>query len=148
MRGRKALRRDEGAAAVEFALVSVLFTILFGILQYGILLWQVQAATATVQDAARRTARGLDLPSCTQANLRAAFDLIGQSNGLPANAVQHASVVWGVSGATAQRNGTATITLVVAPTQIGLPFVPVPADLRPNASTLVEGVGKCTAEIL
>ena len=47
-------RRDDGASAVEFALVMVpLLTLFFGILQYGLYFWSMQGGA----DAARRAAR-------------------------------------------------------------------------------------------
>lgn len=62
-------RRDEsGAAAVEFALVSVLlFTLLFGILQYGLYFWSLQTGSAAAKEAARRASVG----DCTDAELKA-----------------------------------------------------------------------------
>jgi Flp pilus assembly protein TadG len=57
--------RESGAAAVEFALVSmVLITMLFGILQYGWYFFSTQAAT----NAARDTARRLSVGDCTGTN--------------------------------------------------------------------------------
>lgn len=62
-------RRDEsGAAAVEFALVSVLlFTLLFGILQYGLYFWSLQTGSSAAKEAARRASVG----DCTDAELKA-----------------------------------------------------------------------------
>ena len=63
-----AKRRDTGAAAVEFALVSVLlFTLLFGILQYGLYFWSLQTGSAAAKEAARRASVG----DCTDAELKA-----------------------------------------------------------------------------
>lgn len=51
---------DRGAAAVEFALVSLLlFTVLFGILQYGLYFWQLQGGAAAAREAARQSAVGM-----------------------------------------------------------------------------------------
>ena len=51
--------RERGAAAVEFALVSMLLiTLLFGILQYGWYFFSAQAATSGAREAARRLAVG------------------------------------------------------------------------------------------
>ncbi len=58
-------RRESGAAAVEFALVSLLLvTILFGILQYGFYFWARSSASAAVREGARRVSVG-DYPSCS-----------------------------------------------------------------------------------
>jgi Flp pilus assembly protein TadG len=57
--------RESGAAAVEFALVSmVLITLLFGLLQYGWYFFSTQAATNAARDTARRLAVG----DCTGTN--------------------------------------------------------------------------------
>ncbi|MGH3990759.1 MAG: TadE/TadG family type IV pilus assembly protein, partial [Pseudonocardiaceae bacterium] len=51
---RRALRSDSGAAAVEFALVSVLlFTLLFGTVQYGYFFFQATAAEHAAREGAR-----------------------------------------------------------------------------------------------
>ncbi len=59
-RRQKAQQPERGASAVEFALVSLLlFTILFGILQYGLYFWQLQGGAAAVREAARQSAVGM-----------------------------------------------------------------------------------------
>ncbi len=58
---RRALRSDSGAAAVEFALVSVLlFTLLFGTVQYGYFFFQATAAEHAAREGAREAAVGID----------------------------------------------------------------------------------------
>src|ERR687896_1909858 len=59
---RKKLRREEGAAAVEFALIVGLLAILvFGLLEYGLAFWQVQNLRAAAREGARVAAvRGDD----------------------------------------------------------------------------------------
>jgi Flp pilus assembly protein TadG len=53
------LDREEGAAAVEFALVAGLLVILlFGILQFGMAFWQMQSLRASVREGARVAAVG------------------------------------------------------------------------------------------
>jgi Flp pilus assembly protein TadG len=57
MRGSR--RDDDGAAAVEFALVSILlFLLLFGIIEFGIGFFTQQGAAAAAREAARRAAVG------------------------------------------------------------------------------------------
>ena len=54
MRMRAKLRREEGAAAVEFALIVGLLAILvFGLLEYGLAFWQVQNLRAAAREGAR-----------------------------------------------------------------------------------------------
>lgn len=59
---RGKLRREDGAAAVEFALVVGLLAILvFGVLEYGLAFWQVQNLRAAAREGARVAAvRGDD----------------------------------------------------------------------------------------
>lgn len=50
---------DDGAAAVEFALISVLLiTLLFGILQYSLYFWSLQSGANAAREAARQAAVG------------------------------------------------------------------------------------------
>ena len=52
---------ETGAAAVEFALVlPLLFVLLFGIIEFGFGLFQLQAAQASVREAARGVALGVE----------------------------------------------------------------------------------------
>jgi Flp pilus assembly protein TadG len=52
-------RQDDGAAAVEFALVSILlFLLLFGIIEFGIGFFTQQGAAAAAREAARRAIVG------------------------------------------------------------------------------------------
>jgi Flp pilus assembly protein TadG len=59
MRGK--LRREDGAAAVEFALIVGLLAILiFGLFEYGLAFWQVQNLRASAREGARVAAVGGD----------------------------------------------------------------------------------------
>jgi TadE-like protein len=61
MRTRGQLRKDDGAAAVEFALIVGLLAILiFGLLEYGLAFWQVQNLRAAAREGARAAAVGGD----------------------------------------------------------------------------------------
>jgi len=137
---------DQGAAAVEFALVSVLlFTLLFGILQYGYGFFQMQATAATAGDAARMAVAGLyssgPLDGCTAFG-NAVADA-GEKDGLPPGAVQQVKVTWAdlSGGATAQIGGTATVSVTVNPTDLNYPFVPFPNTITRSLTAMVENVG-------
>lgn len=59
MKIRNKIRREEGAAAVEFALIVGLLAILvFGLLEYGLAFWQVQNLRAAAREGAREAAVG------------------------------------------------------------------------------------------
>jgi hypothetical protein len=71
------MRRDDGAAAVEFALVStLLFMLLFGIIAFGIALFDQQSAVQSAREAARQAAVGA-FADCT------AFDKYVQDDAAP-----------------------------------------------------------------
>jgi Flp pilus assembly protein TadG len=68
MKIRSKLRREEGAAAVEFALIVGLLAILvFGLLEYGLAFWQVQNLRAAAREGAREAAVGGDSTAIEQA---------------------------------------------------------------------------------
>ena len=68
MKIRSKLRREEGAAAVEFALIVGLLAILvFGLLEYGLAFWQVQNLRAAAREGAREAAVGGDSNAIEQA---------------------------------------------------------------------------------
>lgn len=51
---RRKLHREEGAAAVEFALiVGLLAVLIFGLLEYGLAFWQVQNLRSAAREGAR-----------------------------------------------------------------------------------------------
>jgi Flp pilus assembly protein TadG len=58
---RGKLRQEDGAAAVEFALIVGLLAILiFGLLEYGLAFWQVQNLRAAAREGAREAAVGAE----------------------------------------------------------------------------------------
>jgi len=58
---RREARKEDGAAAVEFALIVGLLAILvFGLLEYGLAFWQVQNLRAATREGAREAAVGGD----------------------------------------------------------------------------------------
>jgi Flp pilus assembly protein TadG len=65
--GRKAARED-GAAAVEFALiVGLLAMLVFGMMEYGLAFWQLQSLRAATREGARVAAVGGDTTQVTNA---------------------------------------------------------------------------------
>jgi Flp pilus assembly protein TadG len=59
MKIRSKLRREEGAAAVEFALiVGLLAMLIFGMMEYGLAFWQLQSLRAATREGARVAAVG------------------------------------------------------------------------------------------
>ena len=62
MNYRGKLRGEDGAAAVEFALiVGLLAMLFFGLIEYGLAFWQVQSLRAATREGARVAAVGGDV---------------------------------------------------------------------------------------
>ncbi|HET9501013.1 MAG TPA: TadE family protein [Marmoricola sp.] len=60
-------RGEAGATALEYALVvPILFTVMFGIIQYGLYFWSTSTAAASAREAARQLSVGTDW-GCTRA---------------------------------------------------------------------------------
>jgi hypothetical protein len=139
-RRRTGAAPDEGAAAVEFALVSVLlFTILFGILQYGMLFFQMQAASSTARQMARFASVGIT--SCSA--FRTASLAVASENEVPSLGFVP-KAVFDVGGGTAARPEWVDVSIKFSPTDFGVPFVPFPGDLTRTARARVENVGGVT----
>jgi len=67
------IRREDGAAAVEFAIVStILFMIVFGILEFGRTYSQYEVLQGAAREGARRAAVGASLSQVQQAVAQAA----------------------------------------------------------------------------
>jgi len=139
------LPADRGAAAVEFALVlPLLFTLLFGIVQYGYGFFQLQAAQATVHQAARRAALGID--GCTGIGALTTFEEVvngaAEGNGLALADITVRSLQFQNDGgtSTAERGGTVTASVTYEP-GLDFPLIPYPEAITRSASTTVEDVG-------
>ena len=130
---------DDGAAAVEFALVLVmLLTLVFGIIQYGYYFFQSQAASSTVREASRLAAVGIDSCATFTRSVRAA----ALDNGLPAGAVWRVSVTFAGPGVRPARGDEAAVTLIYRPTKFGFPFLPfLSGNDTKKATTRVEDLG-------
>lgn len=123
---------DAGAAAVEFALVSVLlFTVFFGIIQYGYFFLQSSGAEHAAWAGARAAAVGID--SC--ATWRKLVEDSGGSADVQSETVSPA----------AQRGDPITVTVIWTPLDLGLPFIPFPGANQPEtALARVERLGAVT----
>jgi Flp pilus assembly protein TadG len=123
-------RNETGAAAVEFALVSVvLFPLLFGTVQYGLLLVQLQAATAAARDGARTAATGItDCAELTH---------------IAENLIENNSLAAGTTALTARwetldgQRQSVTVDVSFTPSHF-LPFIPLPESVSRSATALVE----------
>jgi Flp pilus assembly protein TadG len=123
---------DAGAAALEFALVSVLlFTLLFGIIQYGYFFLQSSGAEHAAWAGAREAAVGIDDCATWEA-------LVKNSGG-------SADVQAATASAAPVRRTAITVTVTWTPLDFGLPFVPFPgADQPEKAMARAERIGSVT----
>ena len=65
---RREAGREDGAAAVEFALiVGLLAMLVFGMMEYGLAFWQLQSLRAATREGARVAAVGGDTTQVTNA---------------------------------------------------------------------------------
>lgn len=120
---RRTAGSDAGAAAVEFALISVvLFTLLFGIVQYGFYFLQATSITA-LADQAGRAASLRD--GCSDWGDRVAEQVGALANGA---AVEEITVgpAGGSRSAPTRRGDQEVVTVVWDPTRVGV--VPFPVD--------------------
>lgn len=118
MARRRAVARDGGAAAVEFALVLVLFlTLVFGIIQYGYYFLQANSAEHAAREGARLAAVGVETTDC--ATWKQTVSTRGSNANIPASGSGSPTF----SGATTV--GTPiTVTVTWTPARFGFPFVP------------------------
>ncbi len=73
MKTSRKLRGEEGAAAVEFALVvGLLFVILFGIMEFGLAFFELQNLRSSAREGARAAAIGGDRAEVSQALVQGA----------------------------------------------------------------------------
>jgi Flp pilus assembly protein TadG len=74
---RRRVRRQDGAAAVEFALVAGLLAMLiFGMLEYGLAFWQIQSLRAATREGARVAAVGGDTTQIRNAVIGASSEAL------------------------------------------------------------------------
>jgi hypothetical protein len=128
---------DAGAAAVEFALVSVLlFTVFFGIIQYGYFFLQSSGAEHAAWAGARAASVGID--DC------AAWKQVVKDSGGSAD-VQSASAVRDPTAGPMVRGDAIKVTVIWTPLDLGLPFIPFPGANQPEtALARVERLGAVT----
>lgn len=124
---------DRGAAAVEFALVSVLLLILlFGIIQYGYFFFQSTAAEHAAREGARLAAVGID--DC------GAWRTAVSDDGGAAD-IQTATATWPADPLT--RGQDLTVTVTWNRVSFGFPFVPFlgAGTQEEQAKTRAERIG-------
>lgn len=139
MNMRRRIRTEDGAAAVEFALIVGLLSILvFGLLEYGIAFWQVQNLRAAAREGARVAAVRGDTAAIETAMVNSSAGSLtgGESFTVTTNGV--AGQLCGPEGTSGTevsvtiQNGTLSPS-VQAAFQVSIPFLP-PIQLDPTLS--------------
>lgn len=133
---------EKGAVAVEFALIlPLLMLFLFGVVQYGYGLFQLQSFSAALDEASRSASTGIT--DC------AGFDqLLGSAvneNGLSSGDVAGARLEWlgpdGQVTTTPQRIlGQVRITATYQPFDIGIPLIPFPDTITRSSTSTLQSV--------
>jgi Flp pilus assembly protein TadG len=79
--GRARLRREDGASAVEMALLApLLFILVFGIIEFGFAFLQVQSIRAAVREGGRAAAVGASRPDVQAKTVAASSGSIPSAN--------------------------------------------------------------------
>lgn len=120
-------RADTGAAAVEFALVAIpLFALLFGIIQYGFVFYQLQGASSVVRESASWAAEGIDDCAAWETRTLARAAANGVTNNLSP------AVTADFRTDAASGGQSVLVTLTFSPLQL-VPLVPVPDTVARTA---------------
>jgi Flp pilus assembly protein TadG len=136
---RQEQARESGAAAVEFAIVSLLFFYLvFGVLQYGFYFFQLQSGSAAARHGARLASVGIgtDADDCTEF-MGQIKDQVGSIGAADVDVT-----VAFVGPLPVQVGESVTVTVAFPFTKFASPFIPVPGDtISQHATARIEKVG-------
>lgn len=132
---------DRGAAAVEFALVlPLLMMFLFGIVQYGYGMFQLQALTATLDEATQRATTGISDCSLFGGTVAGLAD----GNGLDPDDVDRVQVSWlddtGAASPVPNLLGQARVSVTFRPFRIGIPLLPFPDRITRTQTASMQNI--------
>ena len=140
---RHKLHREDGAAAVEFALiVGLLMMLVFGMMEYGLAFWQIQSLRAATREGARVAAVGGDTSQVQAAVVNASTGAlpagfggiaISPAGGCPADGDIDQAVTVTIDNGALPANVQGALS-------INVPFLP-PIQLDPT----IEGTFRCEA---
>jgi Flp pilus assembly protein TadG len=133
---RSKLRREEGAAAVEFALIVGLLAILvFGLLEYGLAFWQVQNLRAAAREGARVAAVRGDTSEIQAAMVDASSGSLSGTVGFSTNLGGNPPCTDDTAGeeVTVTLSNAALSGSVKEAFEVSIPFLP-PITLNPTLS--------------
>jgi len=140
---RHKLHREDGAAAVEFALiVGLLMMLVFGMMEYGLAFWQIQSLRAATREGARVAAVGGDASQVQAAVVNASTGAlpagfggitISPAGGCPTDGDIDQAVTVTIDNGALPANVQGALS-------INVPFLP-PIQLDPT----IEGTFRCEA---
>lgn len=150
LRGR-ATRGERGAAAVEFALVVPIFlVVVFGIIQYGLYFWSMQAGTSAVGETVRRMTVG-DCQTSSQIQTLMESRLGSASTTTAPSDITVSTSYTKADGTTAMAapgeiGGTVTLTASFQGLDFNFPLIPTPDDgvVTRSATARIEDVTAST----
>jgi hypothetical protein len=130
---------------VEFALLlPLLMLFLFGIIQYGYGLFQLQTFNSTLTESTRDASMGIG--DCL--DFGKGMKAMAHSDGLDPSELSTPHVQWLDENLQPvdrpQLNGWVTVTATYKPFKIGLPFIPFPDSFTKSRTVLVEDLGALT----
>lgn len=138
---RHKLHREDGAAAVEFALiVGLLMMLVFGMMEYGLAFWQIQSLRAATREGARVAAVGGDASQVQAAVVNASTGAlpvgfggitISPAGGCPTDGDIDQAVTVTIDNGALPANVQGALS-------INVPFLP-PIQLNPT----IEGTFRC-----
>ncbi len=141
-----AVARDDGAVAVEFALVfPFVLLLIFGLVQYGVYFFSMQAGSAAARDAARRASVG-DMPLCTTGTdpfVPYVEERVGAADfGNTITVKRDYEKASGNTDPGVQPGDLVTVSVKFDSLNLNFPFLPVPGDATVSsvADTRVEFV--------
>lgn len=146
LRRRRRARAESGAAAVEFALIMLpLLYLVFGVIQYSLFFYSMQAGTSAVGDGVRRIAVG----DCQDAGQLKTLlkNRLGGGTTAAASALSPTTTYYkappnGATPTTApgEAGGQVTLTLTYPTLNLHFPFIPVPnnGDITRTLTARVE----------
>jgi Flp pilus assembly protein TadG len=131
---RRKLRSEDGAAAVEFALIVGLLAILvFGLLEYGLAFWQVQNLRASAREGARVAAVGGNDTAVRDAMAAASVGSLSGGWTFSRNRVCDQKPATTGQAVTITINNASLSGPVQEAFQVSIPFLP-PIQLNPTLS--------------
>jgi Flp pilus assembly protein TadG len=142
---------DRGAVVVEFALIMPIFLLLiFGVIQYGMYFWSMQAGANAVGEATRRMSVG-DCQSSTEVQNLLKTRLGSATTATAGSGITVATSYTMADGSTpsgspGQIGGTVQLTATFSTVDLHFPFIPVPggATVTRSATARIEDITAIT----